>query len=78
MGSVLIAAVGWAGEPAVTLEFIAHAAFRVVAEDSSSLIIDPYADRVWLCSSGVTRPLGRQRAAGRGALEMIGRTIGHY
>jgi len=48
MGSVLIAAAGWAGEPAVTLEFIAHAAFRVVAEDRSSLIIDPYADRVWL------------------------------
>lgn len=30
------------------VEYIAHAAFRLVASDGSALVIDPYADRVWI------------------------------
>lgn len=32
----------------VVLEYIAHAAFRIHSPAGSSILIDPYADRVWL------------------------------
>jgi len=34
--------------PGVEIEYIAHAAFLLRAEDGSELLIDPYASRVWL------------------------------
>lgn len=33
---------------AVVLEYIAHASFRVHSPDGETVVIDPYADRVWL------------------------------
>jgi len=32
----------------MTLEYIAHASFRLEAHDGTSLIVDPYASRVWI------------------------------
>ena len=32
----------------LSIEYIAHASFRLHATDGSSLVIDPYADRIWL------------------------------
>ena len=32
----------------VTVEYVAHAAFRIRSPEGSTVIIDPFADRVWL------------------------------
>lgn len=32
----------------VTIEYIAHACFRIHAPDGTRILIDPYADRVWI------------------------------
>lgn len=37
---------GGAGD--VTIEYIAHAAFRITASGGSTVVIDPYASQVWL------------------------------
>lgn len=34
--------------PAVTVEYVAHAAFRLRDEDGNEVLIDPFASRVWL------------------------------
>ena len=34
--------------PRLTVEYIAHSAFRLEAADGTAIVIDPYADRVWL------------------------------
>src|SRR5437764_14850783 len=33
---------------AVTIEYIAHACFRVISPAGKQVVIDPYASRVWL------------------------------
>jgi len=35
-------------EGSVTVEYIAHACFRIISPDGKKLLIDPYASRVWL------------------------------
>ena len=35
-------------EPAVTIEYIAHAAFRITSPDGTRILIDPYGSRVWI------------------------------
>ena len=39
---------GDAEPPGIEIEYIAHAAFLLRAEDGTELLIDPYASRVWL------------------------------
>ena len=34
--------------PSVTIEYLAHASFVILAPDGKRLLIDPYADRVWI------------------------------
>jgi len=35
-------------EPVVTIEYIAHAAFRITSPGGSRILIDPYGSRVWI------------------------------
>jgi L-ascorbate metabolism protein UlaG (beta-lactamase superfamily) len=35
-------------EPTVTLEYVAHACFRITAPTGERLLLDPFADRVWI------------------------------
>ncbi len=45
----LVSVLLWADDSSrVTVEYIAHAAFRLEADDGTAIVIDPYADRVWL------------------------------
>lgn len=44
----LAAACGEASSPAVTIEYIAHASFRITTAAGTSLMVDPYESRWWL------------------------------
>lgn len=47
--ALLVALTGWApAQEDPTLAYVAHAAFRVRSPTGAELLIDPYADRVWL------------------------------
>lgn len=35
-------------EPSVTIEYIAHASFRITAPSGERLLIDPYGSRIWI------------------------------
>ena len=35
-------------EPVVTIEYVAHAAFRITSPGGSRILIDPYGSRVWI------------------------------
>lgn len=48
-------AVTGASEAGVRIEYIAHAAFRIQSSTGSSVLIDPYASRVWI---GYDWPVG--------------------
>ncbi len=48
------------GDPGVTIEYIAHAAFRIQSRAGHRVVIDPYASRVWL---GYDWPDGVETAA---------------
>lgn len=35
-------------EPGVTIEYVAHASFKIISSGGSSVLIDPFASRVWI------------------------------
>ncbi len=46
-----LAAAGWQEEEepaAVTIDYIAHASFQITSQKGVRIVIDPYADKVWL------------------------------